>query len=69
MLLNSPFCLSLCQYYNTLRIRSNLGKMDKLRNKLVFLSKPVKVTDSDNNNGPLIYYTTELITAVVTLKV
>jgi hypothetical protein len=48
-------------YYKSLGIR-NLRKIEKLRAKLVRLSKPVKV--SDNNNDTLAYYATELITDV-----
>ncbi len=63
-MLNSPFCLSLGQYYKTLRIR-NLGRMDKLRSKLVRLSQPV----TDKYKDPPAYYAKELITDVITLIV
>jgi hypothetical protein len=50
-------------YFKALRI-CNLLKVDRLRTKLVCLSKPVKVTD--NKKDTLAYYTTDLYTAVTT---
>ncbi len=48
---------------NTSRI-PNLRNIEKLRTKLVRLSKPVKM--NDNNKDTLGYYAMEFITAVTT---